>query len=124
MASRMPPRSVAFVVPLIALKVAAAVVADHIPGGTLGTIDQVAGLAFGAARGAIVVCRIPRPGRPGRPGGAARVGQGRSDPALRQGWRGPLTRLIPDDFAARGVLALHGCRTRSAHAAPAARPTP
>jgi membrane protein required for colicin V production len=49
---------VVFVVPLIALKVAAAAVANHIPGGTLGTIDRVAGLAFGAARGAVVVCAV------------------------------------------------------------------
>jgi membrane protein required for colicin V production len=47
---------VVFVVPLIGLKVAAALAADHIPGGTLGTIDRLAGLAFGAARGAVVVC--------------------------------------------------------------------
>jgi membrane protein required for colicin V production len=46
---------VVFVLPLIALKVAAEVVADHIPGGTLGTVDRFAGAAFGAARGAVVV---------------------------------------------------------------------
>jgi membrane protein required for colicin V production len=47
---------VVFLVPLIALKVAAEVVADHIPGGTLGTVDRFAGAVFGAARGAVVVC--------------------------------------------------------------------
>jgi membrane protein required for colicin V production len=47
---------VVFVVPLIALKVAAEIVADHIPGGTLGTVDRFAGAVFGAARGAVVVC--------------------------------------------------------------------
>ena len=46
---------VVFVVPLIALKVAAEVVADHIPGGTLGSVDRLTGAAFGAARGALVV---------------------------------------------------------------------
>ena len=46
---------VVFVVPLIAFKVAAEVVADHIPGGTLGSVDRLIGAAFGAARGALVV---------------------------------------------------------------------
>jgi membrane protein required for colicin V production len=46
---------VVFVVPLIALKVAAEVVADHIPGGALGSVDRLVGAAFGAARGAVVV---------------------------------------------------------------------
>jgi membrane protein required for colicin V production len=47
---------VVFLVPLIALKVAAEIVADHIPGGTLGTVDRFAGAVFGAARGAVVIC--------------------------------------------------------------------
>ena len=46
---------IVFLVPLIALKVAAEAAADHIPGGTLGTVDRFAGAAFGAARGALVV---------------------------------------------------------------------
>jgi membrane protein required for colicin V production len=46
---------IVFVVPLIALKVAAEVVADHIPGGTLGSVDRIVGAAFGAARGAVIV---------------------------------------------------------------------
>lgn len=47
---------VAFVVPLIALKIVAAVLAGHIPGGTFGTIDRTLGVVFGVARGAVVVC--------------------------------------------------------------------
>jgi membrane protein required for colicin V production len=47
---------VAFVVPLIGFKVAAAVLADHIPGGQVETVDRIAGAVFGFARGALVVC--------------------------------------------------------------------
>jgi membrane protein required for colicin V production len=47
---------VVFVVPLIAFKVAAAVLADHIPGGHVETVDRIVGAIFGAARGALVVC--------------------------------------------------------------------
>jgi membrane protein required for colicin V production len=47
---------VVFVVPLIGFKVAAAVLADHIPGGRVETVDRIAGIAFGFARGALVVC--------------------------------------------------------------------
>ena len=46
---------VVFLVPLIAIKVAAAAAVDHIPDGALGTIDRFAGAAFGAARGAVLV---------------------------------------------------------------------
>jgi membrane protein required for colicin V production len=47
---------VVFVVPLIGFKVAAAVLADHIPGGHIETVDRIVGAAFGLARGALVVC--------------------------------------------------------------------
>ena len=36
--------------------VVAAVLADHIPGGHVATVDRIAGAAFGLARGALVVC--------------------------------------------------------------------
>jgi membrane protein required for colicin V production len=46
---------VVFLVPLIAIKVAAAAAVGHIPDGALGAIDRFGGAAFGAARGAVVV---------------------------------------------------------------------
>jgi membrane protein required for colicin V production len=117
---------VAFVVPLIALKVAAAVVADHIPGGTLGTIDRLAGLAFGAARGAIVVCAaylglvvlVAPEEQPEWVKDALILPYVKDGAAL-------LTRWLPDDFATPGALAL----TRLPRAllptlAPAAGPRP
>ena len=47
---------VVFVLPLIALKVIAATLADHVPGGGFATADRIAGVAFGIARGALLVC--------------------------------------------------------------------
>jgi membrane protein required for colicin V production len=47
--------SVVFLVPLIAIKVAAASAVGHIPDGALGAIDRFGGAAFGAARGAVLV---------------------------------------------------------------------
>jgi membrane protein required for colicin V production len=48
---------VVFVVPLIALKVLATMLADRLPEqGAFGTFDRVAGVAFGLARGAVLVC--------------------------------------------------------------------
>jgi len=97
---------VVFVVPLIALKVAAAVVTDHIPGGTFGTIDRVLGLVFGAARGAIVVCAAYL--------GLAVLLAPEEQPAwVRDALILPyvkdgaalLTRLIPDDFGNRSLRA-------------------
>ena len=46
---------VVFVVPLIGLKVAAAVLADHIPGGALGAIDRFAGAGVRRGAGRVVV---------------------------------------------------------------------
>jgi membrane protein required for colicin V production len=97
---------VVFVVPLIAFKVAAAAAADHIPDGTLGTVDRFAGAAFGAARGALVVS-------------AAYLGLTvLVDPEDHPVWvkhalilpyvkdgAALLTRLMPEDFAARGLAA-------------------
>jgi membrane protein required for colicin V production len=47
---------VVFVVPLIAFKVAAALLTDHMPGGHVETVDRIIGAVFGVARGALVVC--------------------------------------------------------------------
>jgi membrane protein required for colicin V production len=47
---------VVFVVPLIALKLVAAALAERVPGGAFGTADRLAGAAFGIARGALLVC--------------------------------------------------------------------
>jgi membrane protein required for colicin V production len=48
---------VVFVVPLIAFKVLAALLADHLPEhGAFGTADRIAGVVFGLARGAVLVC--------------------------------------------------------------------
>jgi membrane protein required for colicin V production len=47
---------VVFVVPLIGLKVAAAVLAEHLPGGAVQTVDRMAGAVFGIVRGAVIVC--------------------------------------------------------------------
>jgi membrane protein required for colicin V production len=117
---------VVFIVPLIALKVAAALVADHIPGGALGTVDRVAGLAFGAARGAVVVCTaylglvvlIAPEEQPEWVKDALILPYVKEGAAL-------LTRLLPADFADRGALA----STWLPHAGlptliPAAGPTP
>jgi membrane protein required for colicin V production len=97
---------VVFVVPLIALKVAAEVIADHIPGGTLGTVDRFAGAAFGAARGAVVVSvaylalavLVPPEDHP------EWVKEALILPYVKDG-AALLTRLMPDDLAARGLAA-------------------
>jgi membrane protein required for colicin V production len=91
---------------LIAFKVAAAAVADHIPGGMLGTIDRVVGLAFGAARGAVVVCvaylglvvLIAPEDQPEWVKDALILPYVKDGAAL-------LTRLIPADLAERGAMA-------------------
>jgi membrane protein required for colicin V production len=46
---------VSFVLPLVGFKVVAAMLSDHVPGGGIGLIDRIAGLAFGAVRGAVIV---------------------------------------------------------------------
>jgi membrane protein required for colicin V production len=97
---------VVFVVPLIALKVAAEVVADHIPGGTLGTVDRFVGAAFGAARGAVVVSvaylglsiLVAPEDHP------VWVKEALILPYVKDG-AALLTRLMPEDFAARGLAA-------------------
>lgn len=107
---------VVFVVPLIALKVAAEVVADHIPGGTLGTVDRFAGAAFGAARGAVVVSvaylalaiLVAPEDHP------EWVKEALILPYVKDG-AALLTRLMPDDFSAGRLTAAppisrHGSR--------------
>jgi membrane protein required for colicin V production len=95
---------VVFVVPLIALKVAAEVVADHIPGGTLGTVDRFVGAAFGAVRGALVVSvaylalaiLVAPEDHP------EWVKEALILPYVKDG-AALLTRLMPENFAARGL---------------------
>jgi membrane protein required for colicin V production len=97
---------VVFVVPLIVLKVAAEVLADHIPGGTLGTVDRFVGALFGAARGAVVVTvaylgmaiLVAPEDHP------EWVKEALILPYVRDG-AALLTRLMPGDFAARGLAA-------------------
>jgi membrane protein required for colicin V production len=97
---------VVFVVPLIALKVAAEVVADHIPGGTLGSVDRIVGAAFGAARGAVVVSVAYL-------GLAVLVAPEDHPEWVKEALILPyvkdsatlLTRLVPEDLAARALAA-------------------
>jgi len=48
--------AVVFLVPLIALKASGAVLAEHVQGSRLRPVDRWAGVAFGLARGAFIVC--------------------------------------------------------------------
>ena len=97
---------IVFVVPLIALKVAAEVIADHIPGGTLGSVDRIVGAAFGAARGAVVVSiaylglaiLVAPEDHP------EWVKEALILPYVKDG-AALLTRLMPEAFAARGLAA-------------------
>jgi membrane protein required for colicin V production len=43
-----------FIVPLIAFKLLAAMISDRLPGGSIGALDRALGIAFGAARGAVI----------------------------------------------------------------------
>ena len=104
---------VAFVVPLIAFKLVAAMVADRLPGGGIALVDRVAGLAFGAARGAVIVCAVylglsmalapdEQP---------AWIRQALVRPYVEQG-AGLLRRFVPEDVARSSRLALdHGERS-------------
>jgi membrane protein required for colicin V production len=49
---------VVFIVPLIGFKLVAAALADRLPGGPVAVVDRLAGAAFGAARGALIVCGV------------------------------------------------------------------
>jgi membrane protein required for colicin V production len=101
---------VVFVVPLIGFKVVAAVLTDHIPaGGSVETVDRAAGVMFGLARGALVMCAVylgltiliaPKD-HPDWIKNALVL------PYVRDGAH-LLSRLMPDDIAARGLeAALH-----------------
>ena len=46
---------VVFIVPLTAFKIVAAMIADRLPGGSVGVLDRTLGVAYGAARGALIV---------------------------------------------------------------------
>jgi membrane protein required for colicin V production len=97
---------VVFVVPLIALKVAAAVLTEHLPGGSVESVDRVAGAAFGIARGALVVCvaylgltiLIAPEDHPDWVKNALILPYVKDGAAL-------LSRLMPDDIAARDLNA-------------------
>jgi membrane protein required for colicin V production len=47
---------VVFLVPLIGFKVVATVVSEYMPGGAVQTVDRMAGAVFGVVRGALIVC--------------------------------------------------------------------
>jgi membrane protein required for colicin V production len=50
--------AVVFVVPLIAFKTVASVLSDHVADGGFGMADRLVGMAFGVARGAVIVCAL------------------------------------------------------------------
>jgi membrane protein required for colicin V production len=95
---------VVFVVPLIGFKVAAAVLTEHVPGGSVETVDRMAGAVFGIARGALVVCvvylgltiLIAPEDHPDWVKNALVLPYVKDGAAL-------LSRLMPDDIAARGL---------------------
>jgi membrane protein required for colicin V production len=97
---------VVFVVPLIGFKVAAAALVDHIPHGTLGGIDRFVGAVFGVARGAILVSAVYL-------GLAVLVAPEDHPEWVKDALILPyvkdgaalLSRLMPEDFAARKVAA-------------------
>jgi membrane protein required for colicin V production len=95
---------VVFVVPLIGFKVAAAVLTEHVPGGSVETVDRMAGAVFGIARGALVVCivylgltiLIAPEDHPDWVKNALVLPYVKDGAAL-------LSRLMPNDIAARGL---------------------
>ena len=97
---------VVFVVPLIAFKVAAAALVDHIPDGTFGSIDRLVGAVFGAARGAVLVSAaylglavlVAPEDHPEWVKDALILPYVKDGAAL-------LSRLMPEEFATRGVAA-------------------
>jgi membrane protein required for colicin V production len=97
---------VVFLVPLIVIKVVAASAVNHIPDGALGAIDRFAGAAFGAARGALLVSVaylgltvLVAP--EDHPEG---VKHALILPYVKDG-AVLLSRLMPEDFAVRGLTA-------------------
>jgi membrane protein required for colicin V production len=105
---------VVFVVPLIGLKVAAAVLTERVPGGSVESVDRVAGAAFGIARGALVVCvaylgltiLIAPEDHPDWVKNALILPYVKNGAAL-------LSRLMPDDVVARDLEAALSAPRRS-----------
>jgi membrane protein required for colicin V production len=104
---------VVFIVPLIGFKLVAAVLADRLSGGRLGVVDRLAGAAFGAARGAVIVCAvylglsmaIAPDEQP------AWITQARVLPYVQEG-AGLLRRFVPEDVARSGKAAADAARQR------------
>ncbi len=102
---------VVFIVPLIAFKVVAAILVEHLPGGRLGLIDRLGGMAFGAARGAVIVCAaylclsmaIAPDEQP------AWVRQALVLPYVQEG-AGLLRRFVPANVASNGKAAAEAAR--------------
>jgi membrane protein required for colicin V production len=98
--------AVVFLVPLIAIKVAAASAVGHIPDGALGAIDRFGGAAFGAARGAVLVSAaylgltvlVAPEDHPEGVKHALLLPYAKDGAVL-------LTRLMPEGFAVRGLKA-------------------
>jgi membrane protein required for colicin V production len=104
---------VVFIVPLIGFKLVAAVLVDHLPGGRLALVDRLAGAAFGAARGAFIVCAVylglsMAIGPEEQP---AWVRQALILPYVRQG-AGLLQRFVPEDVVRSGKAAADAARHR------------
>ena len=104
---------VVFIVPLIGFKLVAAILADHLPGGRLGIIDRLGGVAFGAARGAVIVCAVYL--------GLSMAIAPDEQPAwvrhalvLRyvQEGAGLLRRFVPEDVVSNGKAAAEAARQR------------
>lgn len=103
-----------FLVPLIAFKVVAGVIGAHLPGGVFGTLDRAAGIAFGVARGAVIVCAaylglsmvLEPASQPAWVTGA------RSLPYVQRGadW---LRGLVPEDVQAQSLEAVEALEERA-----------
>ena len=113
---------VVFVVPLIAFKLVAAVLADRLPGGRVALVDRAAGAAFGAARGAVIVCAVylglsvvlapdQQP---------VWIRQALVLPYVKEG-AGLLQRFVPENLARDGKAAADLARERSGQLGEAAR---
>jgi membrane protein required for colicin V production len=113
---------IVFIVPLIGFKLIAAMLADRLPGGRVAVVDRVAGAAFGAARGAVIVCAVylglsvvlapeQQP---------AWIRQALVLPYVREG-AGLLQRFVPEDLARNGKAAADLARQRGGRLGEAAR---
>lgn len=106
--------AVVFLVPLIVFRVVGGMLADAVSGTGLGLVDRLLGVAFGAARGAAIVCIAYLLGTLvlGRDGLPAWVTAARLEPQVRAGaeWLGG---LLPEGTAARGRTAVEGAVQRA-----------